>query len=657
MPSQPPPPASAAPRGYRPSRLFAALVLLALGAQWYVALDFADDAPADRRTLGRIAGAAALIVALFAVPALRRRAVRAVEFLRAPSPRARRITALALAVGAFAYFLTTALAAERQFRPALHDEYAYTIQARLAAQGRLWAPAHECAEHFDTFHVFATPVYAPKYSPGTAIMCAPALWVGLDPWVAPLAACAAAVGLLYLVLTHTIDGVAGLLGALMLPTSELVRRVSIEVLSQGPMLALLLTAVWALIHWRRARAPGWMAVCAAALGWAAITRPVDALSIGLPVGAVVLAALVRRDAAAAGPRRAGLNVAVGVACLVPFAAVQLAMNKAVTGHLTQLPWAAYAKQFDPYDALGPVPLDPPRTSASPIEQKRTFSAEFTTATYRQKQATPAARRLLRDRLVPTLNGSLPNLMLIALVPVGLLGLVGPLRPRGSDAGEANDGDTRPGHAGGRLGWVLPAALVPFLLLYNHYTFFIAHYAVPIAPAVICLVLAGAHALCAALPGRAVAGARALAALLIAAVTALSLPQLEHDWPDSSLRQGYAADDWGMMAAGYRYVDTAVDAAVRRHTGAAAGPALVFFRWHPDAMIHIEPVYNDGVAWPDDAPVLRAHDLGEPANRRLLDYYLRHGQDRHVFVYDRDPARTLEPIRYLGRASQIIGAAR
>ena len=47
----------------------------------------------------------------------------------------------------------------------------------------------------------------------------------------------------------------------------------------------------------------------------------------------------------------------------------------------------------------------------------------------------------------------------------------------------------------------------------------------------------------------------------------------------------------------------------------------------------EPVYNTDVAWPDDATVIRAHDLGE-RNRELIGYYARVSPGRWVYLYDK-----------------------
>jgi len=61
-------------------------------------------------------------------------------------------------------------------------------------------------------------------------------------------------------------------------------------------------------------------------------------------------------------------------------------------------------------------------------------------------------------------------------------------------------------------------------------------------------------------------------------------------------------------------------------------ALVLFRYSRQRGIDEEPVYNTTVAWPDDARIIRAQDLGEQ-NVKLFDYYGKFQPDREVFVFD------------------------
>ena len=63
----------------------------------------------------------------------------------------------------------------------------------------------------------------------------------------------------------------------------------------------------------------------------------------------------------------------------------------------------------------------------------------------------------------------------------------------------------------------------------------------------------------------------------------------------------------------------------------------------------EPVFNDTVAWPDDAPIIRARDLGD-RDIELYRYYANRGPDRTVYRFDLH-AQTLTR---LGRVRELAG---
>jgi hypothetical protein len=85
------------------------------------------------------------------------------------------------------------------------------------------------------------------------------------------------------------------------------------------------------------------------------------------------------------------------------------------------------------------------------------------------------------------------------------------------------------------------------------------------------------------------------------------------------------------------------------------PAVVLFRFDPRAeSFHDDPVYNDGVAFPDDATVVRARDLGPERNRAIVHYYAKHQPDRVFYIYDPDARAAGEnPISPpLGQAGEL-----
>jgi hypothetical protein len=80
------------------------------------------------------------------------------------------------------------------------------------------------------------------------------------------------------------------------------------------------------------------------------------------------------------------------------------------------------------------------------------------------------------------------------------------------------------------------------------------------------------------------------------------------------------------------------------------PAVVLVRYEPGDNTHDEPVYNPDVAWPDDAPVIVAHDLG-PRNLELLDYYERVSPGRNYYLIDRATLKPQGP----GKAADLARA--
>ena len=90
------------------------------------------------------------------------------------------------------------------------------------------------------------------------------------------------------------------------------------------------------------------------------------------------------------------------------------------------------------------------------------------------------------------------------------------------------------------------------------------------------------------------------------------------------------------------------------------PVVVMFRYDPDAQgnphdltFHNEPTYNDDVAWPDDAPIIRTRDLGPRENAQLFAYYAAHQPDRIFYLYDRAAGLYgRNPLHRLGSATQL-----
>ena len=80
--------------------------------------------------------------------------------------------------------------------PIYHDEAAYLLQARLFAHGVVAGAPAPLREFFEQFHVFVSPVLAPKYPPGFALAMVPGIWLGA-PALIPITLAGITGGLLF----------------------------------------------------------------------------------------------------------------------------------------------------------------------------------------------------------------------------------------------------------------------------------------------------------------------------------------------------------------------------------------------------------------------------------------------------------------------------
>jgi hypothetical protein len=520
------------------------------------------------------------------VPHLGERLSRVIDRLRHPSPRTRANVSLAVAVISAMYLAVTAYSHGREFFPRIHDEHSYLLGAHMLARGRLWMPQHPLAGFFESFHILVKPVYASIYFPGTALMYVPGVWLGLPGWVTALLISAAVVGLTYRVVTELLDGVAGLLAVFILLGNGTFRVFSTVVMAQLPAAMLGLAMIWAWLRWRREHRAAWAAVLGAAAGWAAIARPVDALVYALPLGVAIAWALRAK------PARAWVTTgSVIVASATPFLLLQVAFNLGVTGKALDTPYVKYLQQNQPGSTFGST-VDSATTSparpASALPQKQIYFQQL----IENERGLRASGTVtwFAQRLALTIWHTLPSASMLVLVPAIVL---------------------TKGRFGG-IGIVLAVPIL-FLALYALNPLFMPYYPLAIGPCVACWVLVGAAALTGS--HRRPSAAMDLAIL---AVCLAAMPEVNPLISDGS-------QEMMVMSTAERELGRIDDA-----------PAVVLFRFHPGTSAHEEPVYNSSVAWPDDAPVIRAHDLGPTRNTEIFDYYGsgRHGPSRTFYLFDR-----------------------
>jgi hypothetical protein len=569
----------------------AVIVLLAVGVALYALAG--NDMPAIRWAI--VLGA----VGLSLIPPVNRALARLLDRIRNPSRRAQEWAGVLIAVAATAYLIATAFAQGRGLTPKTHDDCSYVIAARMLAHGRLWMPQHQLADFFESFYLLVKPVYCSIYFPGTALMFAPMEWLGWATWILPVVLSGAAVGLLYRVVTEAVDGVSGALAAVWMVSLTWFRTISILVMSHVAMVLLGLLIVWAWLRWRRQRRWGWAIAVGALCGWAAITRPADAVAYAVPVGVAMAAALWRRSAR---------EWAVTAACLVlaaaPFLALQVVFNFGVTGRPLRTPYTAYLERDQPGTQFGVRPYDPSARPVSSLPQKRAYY-DWARPFFEQHQPHNFYKawvfthevgedRVLRPHLLTLADSTTPNRLLLVLLPVALLAL------RRAPAA------------------VVAATAPVFVLLYIFNPFFLEHYPIVVAPAIVVCVGVGCAAVGVGFP-RWLPQIRVAAAMLVLALSVTSLWQVKRYMPELGkvVKDGFGE---GSVLAVF---NDAVDSAIR-------GPAVVLFRAPPQ--FFAEAVYNTDVAWPDDARIVRAHDLGA-RDIEIVEYYAGRSPDRDFYLVD------------------------
>jgi hypothetical protein len=583
-----------------PKRTFWVLLLLLAGACWWMTF------PGDLRLPLWIYGGM-LIIVVFAALADFSKGQKAdrtrlqiqslLDKVRHPSSRTQWLIAAGLILVSILYLYATAIYLGRSFGPKWHDEFSFSLQAQIFASGHLWMPQHPLADFFDTFYVLARPVYAPERFPGLTLMLVPGVWLRWPMWVTPLLISGGCVGLLYLVMTQLVDGLFGLLAALLLVAGVPFRTFSTMIMAQLPVILLGLGLILVWLHWRKSRRLGWMALMGALGGWLAITRPLDAICYLAPVAVAVLV-----DLRPWRWKQIGLSALLALAAAAPFLALQLTLDVGITGRLLQTPFSYYNQRDEPELTFGfSHPTD--REPLTVIPQKRIFYDQTMRPWVRQYTPHVVVPQFFHFRLPTTVGAALPQSILILLVPVGLLGLTD------------------------RKRWVLFATIILFLGLYTFYPTFTFYHPLVTLPATILLLGLALRRIEGTLPSH-----RLIGVLVPAGAVALLCLSTMPPWN----RQPGDACFEGMSQS-----------AINAQLDEIPSPAVVLFRFTPGCNPETEPVYNIHTAWPDDARIIRAHDLG-PRDAEIIAYYAARQPARLFYLYDRASHRLI----YLNTAAAL-----
>ena len=568
-----------------PTRKLAAAALLLLGFLGYIklAIQFPIHHLSEIRPVKHALEIVALLAILFAAPSIHRPIGRLLDWMREPTPLIRRLLTLSIWLIATAYLYWTAVHQGRDFAFKTQDEFMYLVQVQAVAHGHLWMPQHPLADFFQEFYVFVRPVTSSMYFPGMALMFAPAVGLHVQFSVWEILICGAVVGMTFRVVTGLIDAVAGLLAAFLMLSLSNFRTLSLLTYSYMPMALLGLLLFWAYLHWRTNRTWLWSAILGLILGWMAITRPLDAIVFGSTLAAAMLWDLIHlpKDIRLA---KSAYTILLAALCTIPFLSLQLALDKAVTGHILKTPVQQYEDEFWPGTVGGfhPHVLPGPHPLATSLPQFQDDYEHFTLPHYRGK-----TRPLFAIHLAQ-MQYSLPNYLTFIFIPLGILGLRTPPRV---------------------AFWII---LPLFGFAYIAWVMFIINYAIVIAPVVMFAVVLGAHELAQTFP-RASFFLTVWTSASIAALAAVAFPE-------------FGRDD--------RTSGSSAMTVFNHDAESIQKPAIVFFRYHTEVpnLWKSEQTYNAEAAWFDDEPIIRAHDLGA-RDTELLNYYAKIQPAREVYLFD------------------------
>ncbi|MDQ3995720.1 MAG: glycosyltransferase family 39 protein [Gemmatimonadota bacterium] len=261
--------------------------------------------------------------------------------------------------------------------PMVQDEAAYLLQAALFARGRWAGEAPPLPEFFAQMHVLTEPVLASKYPPGLSLLLAPFVAIGFAA-LGPMVFAAITGALVFVLARRIASGPVALLTWLIWSSGSALLRYQGSFLSQTATVALWLATFYFVLEYRTHHRARTLVAMGACVGMLAITRPVTAVALAVPVGIIVLPEIWR--ARAWRPLTLAALAAAAIVVLLPL------QNRLTTGDWRLSPLVAYSSRYTPFDfpgfgytptrELSPLPpdLDSLRTFLTEARRRHTLRA-------------------------------------------------------------------------------------------------------------------------------------------------------------------------------------------------------------------------------------------------------------------------------------------
>ena len=311
----------------------------------------------DSPLVSLIAVIAAMMVARFFVARELSSARRALDSRWAP-------WFAGLSTGAVTWFAWGTLRA----LPVVHDETAYLLQAELFSRLRWTGLARPLPQFFEQLYVLVDPVLASKYPPGTSLLLAPGVLLGLPGL--PVILMNVLTGALIFDLARRLSGrYVALLTWMIWITCFPVIYFRIMYLSEVATGLAWLVTWWGILRWRDTMGRRHLVLAAVAVGVAIISRPLTGVALGLVAIVAVLRVMRARG------RWRDLTPALAAGLLV--VAILPLWNWRTTGSVALSPLSLYTKTYVPFDKPGfGVPPNARPSPRLPKDQAITSTSFF-----------------------------------------------------------------------------------------------------------------------------------------------------------------------------------------------------------------------------------------------------------------------------------------
>jgi hypothetical protein len=502
---------------------------------------------------------------------------------------ARRRALSILLCGALALALRAALLPiEPVPAPSFHDDFSYLLAADTFAHGRLANPPHPMWTHFESFHIIFQPSYASMYPPAQGLMLA----AGKILMGSPFAAVWFSVGLMCSAICWMLQGWLppewALLGGALPALRFGVFSYWDDSYSGGALAAtagsLVLGALPRIIRYLRGRDALLMAFGLALL---ANTRPYEGLLLSMPVAVALLIWSIGKNAAP-WALIAQRVVVPAFLVLIPSGVLMGEYFRHVTGSALHMPYqtnrTAYA--IAPY-FLWQLPNPQPTYHHAVM---RDFYSRVELPPYWQARSLTGFVWETAERLLTTCGFYIGPALTIPLIAIPWT-----LRDR-------------------RIRWLVISGVVCFAGI-ALVSFFIPHYAAPMAAVILAIVLQTMRHVRTWRWNRKPVGLFLVRALTLICV--LMVPV------HVRMLAAHAASEKGQSPGQQRAkLLTALDA--------LPGRQLVLVRYKPDhPLFSAEWVYNEADI--DNAKVVWARDMTPSQNQELIDYF----RDRQVRLLEAD----------------------